>query len=434
MPGPFTHIYTARRVADFLKSPEVTKEFIRAEDGQILDEQKLAPDLLAQLGRERCAAAMTTWEKFTAVGAIGPDLFFWLQDYNRPEIPCDEIMLAMSLLYYLDDTGFLKDPFDGLLTILSTAVPDPWAKILRFIVSLHKLWLKFREVWNAAIGPILEKAGQILDDLTGGLLSALGDALTELKNGLINLAEAELFTEGDIFSWFSLKMRSGYDEKAFLWSDMLHYRRTSVVLASLIKKARDMMNKGDDVSKEHGEQLLAFAFGWACHVGTDVIAHSFVNEQCGGPFRTHWQRHHLIENHIDAWNYECTGNRKLPADPFMGWQESYPSVADSALYFAVQIPQDIEKIPAGGDPSKKQGDLRQPLPEGTDKATQDEHTKLLDTDGTLPLWLAETLAQTLIEVYADIKEGGDPDLPKFLDEESLPRTTSPQSGRPGLPR
>jgi hypothetical protein len=118
MPGPFTHIYTARRVADFLKSPEVTKEFIRAEDGQLLDEQKLAPDLLAQLGRERCAAAMTTWEKFTAVGAIGPDLFFWLQDYNRPEIPCDEIMLAMSLLYYLDDTGFLKDPFDGLLTIL----------------------------------------------------------------------------------------------------------------------------------------------------------------------------------------------------------------------------------------------------------------------------------------------------------------------------
>lgn len=71
---------------------------------------------------------------------------------------------------------------------------------MRFIVSLHKLWLKFLEVWNAAIGPILEKAGQILDDLTGGLLSALGDALTELKNGLINLAEAELFTEGDIFN------------------------------------------------------------------------------------------------------------------------------------------------------------------------------------------------------------------------------------------
>jgi hypothetical protein len=60
---------------------------------------------------------------------------------------------------------------------------------------------------------------------------------------------------------------------------------------------------------------------------------------CGGPFRTHWQRHHLIENHVDAWNYQCTGNGILPKDDFVGWQESYPSIADAALYFAVQIPR-----------------------------------------------------------------------------------------------
>ncbi|KAB8221615.1 hypothetical protein BDV33DRAFT_202353 [Aspergillus novoparasiticus] len=303
MPGPFSHIYTARRVADFLKSPDVTHEFIREIDGNLRDSQKLLPELLAQLPREKCAEVMSTWEKFTA----------------------------------------------------------------------------FLDVWNATIGPIIEKAGQIVDELGGNLLSALGDALGELKNGLIHLAEEELFTEGDIFQWFSLKMRQGCDEQSFVWSDMTHYRRTSVIPMRLIEKARDMMNIDEKVTKEHGEQLLAFALGW-----------------------------------------ECTRNGILPADPFVGWQESYPSVADSALYFAVQIPQDIEDLPANADPSTKQGDLRKPLPDGTDKETQAERAKLLDTDGALPLWLAEKIVQTLVEVYAHPAEGGDRNLQASLNEEPMP--------------
>jgi len=416
MPGPFTHIYTARRVADFLMSPEVTEDFIRRNDGKLLDEQQLVPELLAQLGRQQCADAMNNWPKFAATGAIGPDLFFWLQDYNNIAIPCDEIMLAMSLLYYLDDQGRLDNPYDGLLLILAE-VSDTWASILRFIIKLDQIWQKFLAVWNATIGPILDKAGQVIDDLTGGLFSALGAAFSELKNDLLSLAEEELLTEGDIFGWFSLKMRKGYDEQAFVWSDQTHYRRTSVVPARLIAHARTMLQSDDTLTREHGEQLLAFALGWVCHVGTDVIEHSFVNEQCGGSFRTHWQRHHLIENHIDAWNYQCTGNGTLPADDFVGWQKSYPSVADSALYFAVQIPQNIDTLPD----AEKQGDLRKPLPDGTDRASQDERKKLLDTDGALPLWLAETIVQVFIEVFADPEtEGGNKELQDSLAEGRVP--------------
>lgn len=114
--------------------------------------------------------------------------------------------------------------------------------------------------------------------------------------------------------------------------------------------------------KEHAEQLFAYALGWICHVGTDVIAHSFVNEHCGGPFRTHWQRHHLIENHMDAWNYQCTGNGKLAPDDFVGHKSGgYESLADCALYFAVQIPQDIDTL---SDVNAKQGAYRRPLPDG----------------------------------------------------------------------
>ena len=412
MPGPFTHIYTARRIAEFLKSAAVTDEFVRRADGKLQAEQMLDPAKLAQLGRQQCADAMNKWEKFTAVGAIGPDLFFWLQDYNDNRIPGDEVMLAMNLLYYLDDQNRLEDPYDGLLSILELVIGDAWTSILRFIIKLNKIWQDFLEKWNQFIGPILDKAGQAIDDLSGGIFSALGDAITQLKNAILELAEEEILTKGDIFGWFSLKMRKGFDEQAFIWSDMTHYRRTTVVPAQLIKKARGMLAQEDKLTKEHGEQLLAFALGWVSHVGTDVIEHSFVNEQCGGPFRTHWQRHHLIENHIDAWNYQCTGNEALQSDSFVGWQPTYPSIGDSALYFAVQIPQDIDTLPD----DKKQGDLRKPLPQGEDRNSRKQREELLDTDGALPLWLAETVVKVFIEVYAKENEGGDKELQDGLNE------------------
>jgi hypothetical protein len=415
MPGPFTHIYTAHRVADFLKSAQANDDFVRKEDGGLLDDQQLIKDLVAQLGRQRCADIMNKWPKFTAVGAVGPDLFFFLQDYHNPAIPGDEIMLAMSLLYWLDDRGVFDDPFEGLLLILAD-VDDTWGKICRFLIKLHRIWKDFLKVYHETIGPIIEKAGQAVDDLTGGLFQALGDAVTQFKNALLELAQEEVLTSADVFGFFSLKLREGYDEQAFLWSDMTHYRRTSIIPARLIERARGMLKSSDKLNAQHGEQLLAFALGWVCHLGTDVIAHSFVNEQCGGPFRTHWQRHHLIENHIDGWNYQSTGNGTLPRDDFVGWLPSYPSIADSALYFAVQIPRNIDTLPD----SEKQGDLRQPLPDDTDQVSSDKRDQLLDTDGALPNWLAEAITQTLIEVYANPAEGGDKDLQSRLAEGSVP--------------
>lgn len=414
MPGPFTHIYTARRVADFLNDTKgsLTEEFIRPKDGRLLESQQLDAKTVLQTNRTTCGTAMTSWPKFAAVGAIGPDLFFFLQDYNNKSIPCDEIMLAMSLLYYLDDQGRLDDPYDGLLTILSE-VSDTWASILRFVIKLEKIWNKFMDIWNKTIGQIVATAGQLLDDLTGGLYSELGTAMSELATDLMTLAQEELLSAADIFDWFSLKMRKGFDEQAFLWSDMTHYRRTSVVPAQLLTHARTMMTSTDPLTKEHGEQLLAFSLGWVCHVGTDVIAHSFVNEQCGGPFRTHWQRHHVIENQIDGWNYQSTQNGPLVKDDFVGWQPSYQSIAESALYFAVQIPQDIDNL----QQDDKQGDLRKPLPDETDQGSKDQRKALLDTDGALPLWLADTITQTFIEVYANPDgEGGDRKLQGGLNE------------------
>jgi hypothetical protein len=417
MPGPFTHIYTARRVSEFLTNTDrVTDQFIRPEDDPLGETQALLDELLKDMDPRTCGQKMQAWPKFAALGANGPDLFFFLEDYNLAAIPSDEIMLAMSLLYYLDDQGRLDDPYEGLVAILGE-VSDTLAKILSFIIKLDKVWKKFLEVWNDSIGPIMDAAGQLIDDATGGLLTALGEAFTQLKNDLLGLVAEEALSSADVFSWFSLKMRSGYDEQAFVWSDMVHYRRTSIVPARLIAHARTMMSSDIELEREHGDQLLAFALGWVCHVGTDVVAHSFVNEQCGGPFRTHWQRHHLIENHMDAWNYEQTmPGGSLEPDQFCGWKGTYPGLNQSALYFALQIPQDIDNLPQ----QDKQGSLRQPLPDGDDRPTTKKRAELLDIDGALPLWLAETIVSVFIEVYAHPDEGGSKELHDRLGEGEQP--------------
>src|SRR2546430_63983 len=79
--------------------------------------------------------------------------------------------------------------------------------------------------------------------------------------------------------------------KDFFWSDMLHYRKT-------YEFAQRLWTNADTPQKQ------AFALGWICHCATDVTGHSFVNSKCGGPYRTHWQRHHLIENHMDCSAYD----------------------------------------------------------------------------------------------------------------------------------
>lgn len=386
-----------------MNSGGVDDHFVRAQDGTLMGDRNFA--LPSNHSPAELADAMNAWPKFAALGAIGPDLFFFMQDYEDPQVPCDEIMLAMSLAYFLDDEGRLDgDAYEALLLILAE-ISDTWAGILRFIVKLEKAWKKFMDVWNATIGPIMDKVDQVIDDLTGGLLSELGDAFEQLKNDIITIAAEEILTSADVMSWFALKMRRGIDEQSFLWSDMLHYRRTSNVPQRLFAHADELLASDNDLDKEHGQQLLAYAGGWVCHVATDVIAHSFVNEQAGGPFRTHWQRHHLVENHMDAFNYEMTNPARgvLPEDEKLAWKQTYESLNQSALYFAVQIPQKIDTLA----PDEKEGDWRKDnLPEAVDRVTTQRRTDMLDTDGALPDWFADTIVRVLVETYANKDDGG----------------------------
>lgn len=372
MPGHFTHIYTARRVAEHL----LTGEF---------PDWPQAGSALLKHDPVSCGKVMQKWEKFTAIGAIGPDLFYFSQDYNGiPLGPAsDELMLALAAYYFYDYA--MEEDWEPLLIILDQ-VNSTMAALLRFLIKLQKIWQQFVDGWNQTIGPIVSDIENLADALTGGLLSEFGVVIDELKLALKTIAEEELLTYKDIFTYFDTCVQKGYDEKLFLWSDMSHYRRPSALCQAFVKQADALAAAGQI---EQSEQFLAFSLGYITHLGTDTVAHSFINEQCGGPFRNHPQRHHLIENHIDAWNYSQTApGGAIPPDPW-GHSDAYPDVSMSALWFAVQMTPD--------DPKGKQ--RPDPLP---DDPTARE--KALDVDGEMPDWMANSIVLALMDTFTDPNE------------------------------
>jgi hypothetical protein len=372
MPGHFTHIYTARRVSDNLLS------------GQVVDWPPAVADALKNHSAHECGQVMRDWEKFTAIGAIGPDLFYFLQDYNTATLGplSDELMLAFATYYFYDAAS--EDDWEPLLIILDQ-VNSTLAALLRFLIKLQKIWQTFLDGWNQTIGPVVSSISEIPDALTGGLISQFQTVLDEFKTALITIGEEELTTYADIFSQFNTCVQKGFSEKLFLWSDMSHYRRPSAFARALVQQA-ETLHDGSDAGGDQYQQFLAFSLGYITHLGTDTVGHSFVNEQCGGPYRDHPQRHHLIENHIDAWNYSQTGDGGvLKPDPW-GHTETYPDLTMSAMWFAVQL-----------TPDNPHGQQRpDPLPDDPDA-----RTKALDVDGEMPDWMAESIVKAMISAFTD---------------------------------
>src|SRR5919199_1054714 len=241
---------------------------------------------------------------FAAIGAVGPDLFFFLPDFRDVEIAGVRIKLSSVLV-----------------------------EVLKFLESAYSfLDDHFLTKWEHYLGPISEDTAEEMSRLTGGLSEVVGDIAGELSGILITLLEDFLVTQKDWWEFFSLGLDKGYDEQAFFWSDMLHYRQTGQFGRALWRLANgDDLPPGADPDEDSplaGDGARAYALGYISHLATDVTGHAFVNQIAGGPFRLHWQRHHLVENHMD-----CEWYLADPLTPAMG--EQYPQLTESALYYDV---------------------------------------------------------------------------------------------------
>jgi hypothetical protein len=300
MPGPFTHIYAARRVADLLSQQGA---FTGPGDGPVAPGQPLGDSSKAAY----YAQVMHAYPKLASLGAVGPDMFFFLGDLRG--VPGDDFMLALRLGYQLDTWSSENwGPLIKLLTSNNYEKVHPWSAILALALQIDVAWQAFVSTYQEVVAPVVDGFENLANAITGDLLNSLGTVLQQFLSTVEGLFADLALDTSDVLGYFKLIMQSGEDETAFYWSDMLHYRRTSQMAQALLRRAEQLITQ----NQAQGEQFLAYALGYACHLGVDVVGHAFVNEQAGGPYRTHWQRHHMVENHLDAWVYSQTAGPTLP--------------------------------------------------------------------------------------------------------------------------
>src|SRR5260370_34333505 len=266
--------------------------------------------------------------------------------------------------------------------------------------------------WEDKFAPISEDQDELVSRLTGGL----SDDLAKLSNyatGIVMEAIYDLLSVAypDWFGLLGCGPGGAFDDGLFFWSDMFHYRRTNEFACDLFKTAqRYTYNDNGRSGALTPDQVaqgqvgygpgIAFALGWMTHVGTDVTGHPFVNEKSGGPFRLHWQRHHLVENHLDA--FVC--------DKLRGTQALYEMVATSALHFWVQFRNDdtpkynyLLGIDTN-DPDLNHNAPTAPLPKyptGLDSRDYFTRKKISDVDSHIPDALSYFLLDVMKTTFYD---------------------------------
>jgi hypothetical protein len=161
------------------------------------------------------------------------------------------------------------------------------------------------------------------------------------------------------------------------------------------------------VQSEKRPNVRAFAFGYITHYVADVVGHPFVNQVVGSPWRMYWQRHHLVENFIDAYVWDrWHDDHRDETDPITNEQpldtiRATPNdMGDGARFTFARLNDHINiGIVAGNDPVDKFiQDICDRIRSGA------EHVGILDKlpdppdDRDLNEW-ADTLAQVFRAAY-----------------------------------
>jgi hypothetical protein len=349
MPGWYVHMDAARQTAERLRAGQLPLGF------------GVDPAEAQELG-ELCH----TWRNYLALGALGPDLFYMLPDFANTK----GCVIRQVIQWVL----------------------DVWEEIDAEFVSRWEKWIE----------PISTNASQLASQLTGGLSAQLGQILDELASAIMTAFKGLLATMGDWFGVLTSGPPQAYPDEAFYWSDVFHYRKTYQFPFVLYRQAREALAAaGDDDARQDAEAQLAFAVGWLTHCATDVTGHPFTNAKCGGPYRDHWQRHHLVENHFDSQNYDATHPGPL-----------FGEYGTSALHFWVAL-RHRDDAPYGGRDDAPAYDCFTGFP-AYDNADGPAHAAaraaFFDLDsGELP----EHLTDALLDAMATVHPHG----PKILTQD-----------------
>jgi hypothetical protein len=375
MPGWYVHMEAAKVAAQRLSAGDVP-----------------ATLNLAAADATRLGDIAHTWRNYYAIGALGPDLFYLLPDYKA-------------------DLG------NVVLSVVSWLLKE-WQVVDDLFVGSWEKWM----------GPVGANDSDLTAQLNGGLSRQLAQGMDEISAAQFNAVLSLISRLDDWFGKLTSGVPQGFGDSAFYWSDMFHYRHTfdfpkvlwelasthltdaQKMLAALTAGGRvpaddELMTAKDAVTDAETE--LAFALGWMTHCGTDVTGHPFTNAKCGGPFRLHWQRHHLVENHFDAAAYKMAHKGDT----------MYEELGTSALHFRIAFRTRTD-APYDGRHDAPMYDYFTGFPAyplGETAIDAEKRARFFDVDpGELPDHLTALIIEAMTKVY-----GSDPkilvDAPHFSD-------------------
>jgi hypothetical protein len=188
--------------------------------------------------------------RYASLGACGPDFLYALFDYGSDMQDMENILVktAGTFSHLASVMGEVQTFIDGALSTFTQGVSD-------------------------------------------ALEADLALASAVMREGLYAL----LATGGvNPLAFFEAARQKDHPREKWYWADVLHYFRSGTFARNLAVGAKATGNPN----------LIAYAYGYLTHYVTDVVGHPYVNQVVGGPWRLYWQRHHLVENFIDAYVWD----------------------------------------------------------------------------------------------------------------------------------
>ena len=321
--------------------------------------QRLAlsdPNLKALLGDP--TADDTTPEgrkaRFANLGAVGPDVFYAMADYGAD----------------------LQDLENFLMKVAGTfqCLGELMGKIDRYVSGIESV-------------------------ITFGISDEL-KATFSLISGVFNEGLMALIINGGVNLWpvFEPAREKDLPREKWYWADYLHYIRTGRFAHKLLEKSKGNAN------------LHAYALGYLTHYVTDVVGHPYVNQVVQAPWRLYWQRHHLVENFIDAYVWDRWHISNPPPAPPSTEEQPLDTVTSTPNPIGQGAPLTFSRlndhisigVPTLHDPIDGLIDtICQKIEQGLfDLGVAENMDAATPADGDFIAW-TEMMAEALYEVYKD---------------------------------
>lgn len=217
----------------------------------VLDEVVAKLEVSNDPSNHDLADILTANNEFAALGAVGPDLLYYLG--------FDKGIIAA-----------LVDVYNGLNTIAGSL--NDAADIAA----------------NAGLPNIAELVHQFANT-TQAVFQTIEASLTSSIVILNNSIVGSLLTPSP--------RQQDKTEKDWNWGDIAHWRLSGAF-------ARDLASIAN---KSGNPQWKSYALGYKTHIATDFVGHPYVNQCAGGPGRSWVMRHHLAESFMDAYVFKNRG-------------------------------------------------------------------------------------------------------------------------------